>query len=404
MKRIAVTSKHFTFYFPSLESLGTDNYFSIQRYERTYERLELFWHTRPSRRVRVWIYPDGHELTRMSGLSFPHAYPDKSEIHTLPRASTGHELAHLFAHCNNPDQDSWVLSEGTATLLDQRHTSLARDVETVTYMTRDVPERDVTRLVGDTIVARGRRWEYVMASSFVAHLIREHGIAKFLSLYQYEDHVRNSIKETYATTANSIEKEWKGRLLMLFRLTPSLQKIQRLKHEQKNEEAIEQLETIARAYGDEPVLLLELGALLVRAGEFDVATTVLGNVLSHRGMEIEPLWLLAWAHHCMGWAQLALGHLSQAKHHFEEAAGLCLAVPSREFRSRPKGLTGDLLGHIEPSSWRISGALGTESDKGYSLGCYIALRGRRGRTEHLPVTVLSGCTHKQNIELFRGRS
>ena len=320
-----MTSRHFSFYFPSVESPGADYFSFIQRYEVTYQRLKLFWRTKPSRRVRVCIYPDGCRIGQVSGLPFPHVYLDKSEIHSVLQASTGHELAHVFAHCNNPNQKTWVLSEGIATVLDQRHTSFARDVETATYMRRHAPEINITRAVADMNVASDHRREYIFASSFVAYLIRKHGVVRFLRLYQSGDHLRDSLREIYAMTVHNAENEWKERLSVLSRLISSMQRFERLKREQTIPDAIEQLEVIIGACGDEPILLLEQGTLLVHANKFEDAIRVLGNLLSHHSIVIEPLWLVASAHYSMGRAHEALADHNEAKHHFEEAAGLGLS-------------------------------------------------------------------------------
>jgi tetratricopeptide (TPR) repeat protein len=221
-------------------------------------------------------------------------------------------------------------------------------------MKRDTPEIDITRSGADMVVGRGHRWEYVTASSLVAHLIRKHGIAKFLRLYESRDDIRDSLGEIYAMTVQDAENEWKERLSMICGLLPSMQRFERLKHEQKIPDAIEQLEVIIGTCGDEPILLLEKGALLVLAGQFEDAIQVLRNALSNHSIAIEPLWLLGSTHYSMGQAYEALAYRNGAKHHFEEAAGL--GLDGRALRAAAISRTSALQFGVRSSRRTIKGA------------------------------------------------
>jgi hypothetical protein len=123
-----------------------------------------------------------------------------------------HEIVHVYA-----PHDNRFLAEGLAVYLQAKlggNAALPNEGEPLAKLARgNLPSSEVMTKLNDvrTPVPLGRVMDdmtaYLLAGSFVEHLVEKHGLAKFRVLYE-----NGSYETAYGKPFSELEREWRGAL------------------------------------------------------------------------------------------------------------------------------------------------------------------------------------------------
>lgn len=278
-------------------------------YESAYRRLKRFWGVEPEGPVHLYIY-SADEMETQAAMPAHHAFPERREIHTSGNAAPGHELTHVFAYVVNPNQRSALLVEGVAKVLDQVRTPFATDCEAFEAVKGDsaVSLAEISR-------SFDYRNDYLIAASFVTHVIREYGAERFLALYRSEEPLEKAMATAFGVSLAEVEAAWKQRLSGMDAILADLLAIGPVKDDP--EKALPLVDRVLAAYGDVPDLMAYKARLLVKAARYEEAITAARVAAATQDDATIGLGVAREAHIHWADALAALGKPEEARAHFQ---------------------------------------------------------------------------------------
>jgi len=305
----------------------------VLMYQDAYNRLREFWGTEPAGTVNVYIYAGEGDLERTIGAPGHRAFADKREVHTTFRATTGHELCHLFAYAVNPNAPSRLLWEGTARALDQFRWHVNVDTATARILFSPAgaglsQKRKASRSLTEADRLFDHANDYSLGASFALYLIHTYGRDRFLALYRSTAGLERSVPAIYGVSLHTMESQWHDYLRKVLRTTSIWTSLQgqaptpdHLDRRPDWNIVAKRMDSVLTIAGTSPAVLVVLGRALCQSGQYERALRVLqqAEALDRRA---EPGWVDSFLYESLGDALAGTGHADKARTAYRKAARL----------------------------------------------------------------------------------
>lgn len=312
------SSAHFVFHYANTTGTGRGLSRSEAAYERAYARLAEFWRVEPPGSTHVYVYRTQKDIESVLGKASHCAFPEKHEIHTTPRGTTGHELTHIFAYQVNAQQTNYMLGEGIASALDQSRYQLAADY----YAARALKQLPAITIASINAGWKGTESDYWLSCSFVCYLVDSYGTDRFLALYRMKEPLEPSAEKVYGVIFSEIERGWHARIDSLGDMMPAMDSMMTALSRKDYAAVLACVDRIAHRRGESIDLITAKGQALSMLGEHEDAIHALEPVCARKPNALEPPRFLQWAHYYSGRSCAALGRKEQAIEHLKEAVAM----------------------------------------------------------------------------------
>jgi tetratricopeptide (TPR) repeat protein len=350
-------TEHFVFHYPDSAMVRPNTSRDEQEYEKAYDRLADFWGCAPSSPVNVFMYHTEEEIESVVGQAAHLAYPEKYEIHTTLRATTGHELTHIFAYYFNNGKVPTLLWEGIPVVLNQAHSRFSCDLNAATKL-KNSPE---VSLAG--INTNRQQLDYDYTGSFAYLLVEDYGRDNFLALYRMRGPLEDNVPKIYGVSFADLEQCWRKRIETLVELLPVMDSLltagrkegHRLAIEKIDQQiaqhgstaelvatkemllkavrvdsvsaigvmdygiAVEQVNRVLASFGKTAELIGMKGQFLTDTGRYREAIETFEELLTTKSYAIEPPYIFQAAHYNLGKCYAELGEKGKAIPHLKEA-------------------------------------------------------------------------------------
>lgn len=302
------------------DTAGTESRLSRseEAYERAYARLAEFWRVEPPGPTHVYVYPTQKDIESVMGKASHFAFPEKHEIHTTPKATTGHELTQVFAYQVNASPMNYMLGEGIASALDQSRSRLTADY----YAARVLKQSPALTIASINTGWKGTDSDYWLSCSFVCDLVDSYGPERFLALYRMKEPLERSAEKIYGVGFDEIEGRWHARIDSIGEVTPAVDSMMEALSRKDYAAALASIDRIEDRLGDASELLMLKGQSLSKLGRHKEAIQALEGLCSRKPEALEPPRILQTALYYMGRSLAESGQKNRALHHLKEALAL----------------------------------------------------------------------------------